>query len=234
MEEPKTIVIAGACSDIGQCLVKRLSQKYLNLILLDQSMSKLEELKNSLEKSDAYLTLNALDWNNKEELDNIFENIYDEFGNINTLVSLLDRCYFSPSGSTDSAVECADMININYLANLALVSNTLPVMLQEDQGNIIALGERMLSLNDFSKGYIASKAALSSYWRELQRDCFSYNVQLALVRFNDPTIFRPINKENKIKYIAQNQPALLEQIANMLDAIIFQIHGSKINSISLG
>lgn len=236
MESYQSIVIAGAGSELGKTLLSRLVKEPVNIILLEQSVSVLEDLCAEFSSEQAHLSYYCVDWGNIEEIENTFYQIYNDYQFIDKVLSLLDVCFFQTDNTEPHYHEAFEMMNVNYLANLAIVSNTLPMMLEENHGSIIALGEREPSINQesFSTSYLSSKAALTTYWRSIQKACFGKKIQLTLVKFHDPAILTAKTYYGKNLYQPENQKPILEQVSSMLEAIIFQRHIERVSSIAMG
>lgn len=239
----RNVLITGASEGIGKGLAIEYSKTSERLFLAARRVELLNELKSSLSESRAEIFTFKCDVSKKEEVDEIFGEIYSKCRSIDLAIlnaGISKRVDIEKMNSS----EFVEIFNINVFGVVYCVENLIPKMIENKNGRIVGIS----SLSDsrgFSKSgaYCSSKAALTIYLDGLRTELRRFGVLVQTVKpgfvktsmtdkneFNMPMLM-PVKKAVKIivRGIEKNKAyirfpktiAFLSSLIGMLPAKIY-------------
>ena len=167
----KVALITGATGGLGKEFVKIHAEKGGNLVIVGRSQSKLDSLKEEIEKKyQVEVTTIAVD---QSELDSS-EKIYQEVISKGISVEyLINNAGLGGQGNFHERTMDEDMniININIIALTKLTKLFLPVFVQRGHGKILNVSSTAASV-PLQAVYYASKAYVTSLSNAIWREVF--------------------------------------------------------------
>ena len=189
----KSIWITGASSGIGKALAIKFADEGWQVAASARRVELLDEISNSNENISSF----PLDVNMKDKCKEIFEQIKNQYQNI-------DICFFStgtwdPNKEKEIDVEqMKKVMNVNFFGTLNCIKAVEKYFREKNSGHISIVssiaGYRGLPN---STGYGASKAALNNLAESLYFDFGRYNVRVSLV--SPGFIKTPMTDQNQFK-----------------------------------
>lgn len=169
--ELKTIVITGATSGIGEFLSRKLADKNHSLILTGRNQEKLENLKSELQPLCKGVVVCAVDFSSPKEVNafasqflkdvSVVINSAADFGPVKNVLDVSDK-------------EILQGFQVNVLAPISLVQQSLPYMIQNGYGRIINIGSTGgLGGYPLRTPYCLSKNALVAFTKTLNGEIYS-------------------------------------------------------------
>lgn len=170
----KTILVAGSSSGIGRAISEKLLAQNHSVIGLARDHSKFAPTNVN------YRTY-SLDFAVISKLEENFRRIQKENPAIDTLVCSVGYGEFAALEQF-SVARMQRMLNVNFLSQVMLVKNFLPLFKQKKVGKIILLGSEC-ALQGQKKGsiYCATKFALRGFSQSLRKECAAANIAVTLI-----------------------------------------------------
>lgn len=188
----KTVLITGGGSGIGFEIAKLLSSKGNKVIITGRSEERLKKAAAQLNNVSYIPT----DVNSKNDLDNVFERLTNEFGGLDILINNAGQAFLHRLGDGgDAYTKAADEINTNYLSIIRFTDKLLPLLKASKEAAIV----NTTSVVVFAPGidlptYAASKAALHSYTRAL-RYSLALNTGIKVFELMPPLVDTELSAE---------------------------------------
>ncbi|MGH1376011.1 MAG: SDR family NAD(P)-dependent oxidoreductase [Alphaproteobacteria bacterium] len=166
---PKTIIITGASSGIGQELAKYYAQKGITLGLIGRNQTRLDQTATICREQGAHVITKIIDVRKREELITWMKTIDDQY----PVDLLIANAGISAGTGNNTTSESPEQIHAIFDINLYGVLNTIEAlqarMIERGHGQIALLG----SLAGFkgwpgAPAYCASKAAVKTYGEALR------------------------------------------------------------------
>jgi short-subunit dehydrogenase len=165
---PKTALITGASSGLGEALAKDLGRRGTKLVLVARRKDLLDALAKEL--GDGHVTIEA-DLRDPERAARVVSEGAEKLG------APLDLVIANAGGNTMGAVQrigvpaAIDVLRLNTLGAVATLMAALPSMLERKQGQLVGISS-LAGLRGFPKSaaYSASKAALSAFIEGMRLD----------------------------------------------------------------
>ncbi len=221
-EKQKKIWITGASSGIG----KSVAEKFANEGWKVAVSARRKELLDELAKNPNIVSF-PLDVTNRNQINEVFKNILDNFGN-------LDTCLFS-SGTYEPKDEqnidpdkIKNVINVNFLGVIDCVKSVERYFKDKRSGHISIVssiaGYRGLPN---SSGYGPSKAALTNFTESIYFDFKKFGVRVSVV--SPGFIKTPLTDKNEFPMPFLKTPEYAaEKIFNgLVKSSAFEIHFPK-------
>ncbi|KAK7188827.1 hypothetical protein DPSP01_007643 [Paraphaeosphaeria sporulosa] len=227
----KNILITGASSGIGRSTAiefARTCPNNLKLILTARRLDRLHELKNRIQNEAGHgvkVCVKELDVSKKEQIDSFFENLDEEFKDVDVLVN---NAGFM-SGVERPPDVPSDVITSVYATNVMGVIHMTQAVLQifkkrpdGGKGDIIMLGS-MAGREPYAGGsiYCSTKAAVRSFTESLRKELIATRIRVmtvdpgqVLTEFND--IRHRFDKEKADAVYAGCDPLTPEDIAEVI------------------
>lgn len=134
--EPKTILVTGASSGIGEATVKLLSQQGHRLVIGARRVDRLKALSETLQKQGFDVTYQDLDVTNLKDMQRFVDLAINKHGGVNVMINNAGIMPLSPMAALKTD-EWDQMIDVNIRGVLHGVAAVLPVMNQQQSGQII-------------------------------------------------------------------------------------------------
>ena len=229
MMNKKTIWITGGSTGIGKALAIKFANEGWNVAISARRENLLREISDNHENINSF----PLDVTNKEKCKEVFNNIKNQFENI-------DICFFStgtwnPKKEKDIDVEqIEDVFKVNFFGTLNSIKSVEKYFKEKKSGTITIVssiaGYRGLPN---STGYGPSKSALNNLAECLYFDFKRSNVRICLV--SPGFIKTPMTDKNDFKMPFLKTPEFAaDQIYDgLINKNIFEIHFPKALTLTL-
>jgi len=178
MNQPKTALITGASSGIGETYARKLAEQGFNLILSARRKDRLDKLGNELgEKYKITSETLVADLSNFDDINKVSARIL----NCPNLTMLVNNAGFGYNSEFIDLPfnDSAQMNRVHVDAPIALTHSALKVMKKKKKGTIINVS----SVSGFLTGkgcviYCASKAYMNSFSQSLQMEVEKDNIKI--------------------------------------------------------
>uniref|UniRef100_T2MBE7 Dehydrogenase/reductase SDR family member 7B n=1 Tax=Hydra vulgaris TaxID=6087 RepID=T2MBE7_HYDVU len=179
----KIVLITGASSGLGEACAKKFSFEGGKVILCARNIDELKRVKNEIcnNKDNVWPVINQLDITNPNDIIKCEQNIRNNFGGIDILIS---NAGMSQRGSVIDTTDdvYTNLMNVNFFGPVRLIKAFLPAMLLKKQGHIISVGSvQSLIAIPFRAAYSASKHANNAFFDSLRAEVADYNVNVTTV-----------------------------------------------------
>jgi uncharacterized protein len=178
----KNIVITGASGGIGAEIAKLCAASGANLVLLARSIGKLEQLQTELQqKYQVKVDVFQLDVSDTDQVQAVFQRIFDAIGQIDILVNNAGFGIFREAHEA-TMDEIKGMFDVNVVGLMACTSMVLPKMRERRFGHIINIASQAGKIaTPKSSVYSASKHAVLGYTNSLRMELGDFNVLVTSV-----------------------------------------------------
>lgn len=178
----KNIVITGASGGIGAEIAKLCAASGANLVLLARSIDKLKQLQTELQqKHQVKVDVFKLDVSDTDQVQEVFQQIFDTIGEIDILVNNAGFGIFREAHEA-TMDEIKGMFEVNVVGLMACTSMVLPKMRERRFGHIINIASQAGKIaTPKSSVYSASKHAVLGYTNSLRMELSDYNVQVTSI-----------------------------------------------------
>ena len=172
---PRTVVITGASSGIGEALARRYAREAARLGLLGRNSMRLGAVAAACRRDATDVQTAAIDVRNRQDLREWLE-AFDEAGPVDLLIANAGvMAGTAADGSIESSDDSYALLDTNVLGVVNTIHPLLPRMMSRGRGQIGIVGSiaGFVPLPD-SPSYCASKSAILSYGlalRGLLRPC---------------------------------------------------------------
>jgi len=179
----KNIIITGASSGIGKCLLYDLIKEKANVSFCGRSTDKMNLIENDLKHRgvDNYLS-ETFCLTEHERIKSFISHAHERFGSIDIVVNCAGL------NSARDAVEDIDlkdlewMMSINFYAPLVVMQEAFKIMKENNTGLIVnILSTACLYSNEGIGAYTASKAALDSLTKVFRKEARDNNIRVASI-----------------------------------------------------
>jgi len=222
---PRTLLVSGASSGIGQAICKRLISEGHKIIGLARNFNKTT-------CPDPSFHAISMDLSDIEALPERLKKLQKEYPEIDGLICCAGRGQF---GSLEefSYEQIRSLMELNFLSQAYIIKTFLPAIKKAGHGDIIIMGSEA-ALSGGRKGaiYSASKFALRGFAQALREECARNGIRVTMINpgmvkteFFDELNFTPGNSEDN--YI------LPEDIADAALLVINSRHGTVFDEINL-
>ncbi|XP_057374325.1 very-long-chain 3-oxoacyl-CoA reductase-like isoform X1 [Daphnia carinata] len=176
-------VVTGATDGLGEAYARKLASLGMNIVLIDQSYSKLQEVAYEIKREHhtVHIRTIAADFT---EGQSIYPMLRFELANLPSGVGLLVNSIgmdvpLDPSEELTPDDEIQKIINCNIMAMTRLTNMLLPGMIQKQRGIIINVGplwgnscsNLTKSSEPYNSVYKATKAFVEKFSRDLAAEC---------------------------------------------------------------
>lgn len=168
----KWVVITGASGGIGKEIAWKAAEKGANVILAARSIDKLKELENAItSRFSVSASSYQLDVSDIEQVQQVFERIFNETNGIDVLVNNAGFGIFKEAHEVD-VKEAKAMFDVNVMGLIACTSAVLPHMKARKAGHIINIASQAGKIaTPKSSVYSATKHAVLGYSNSLRMEC---------------------------------------------------------------
>lgn len=170
---PQVAWITGASSGIGRALAVELARSGYNLVLSGRKAEELDATATVCKSSgnpDISIMVLPFDVRDFDRIPALAKEVVDQFGRIDLLINNAGISQRGLTAETDFSVD-KTIMEINYLAPVALTKAVLPQMLHQGSGQIVAISSVVGYFGYYMRSaYSASKHAIhgfmDSIWAE--------------------------------------------------------------------
>ena len=163
----KTVcLVTGASSGIGKQTAIKISNIVDHVYILSRDVSKLEIVNDYIIDNGSDCTIVPMDLTKKNNIKELAKNIYEKENKIDIVISSAGRInQLSPIGSQNED-EVIKTFELNYLANLSLMKEFLPLLKLSSKGKFILISSIYSSLkSQYWGGYQPIMTALNELVR---------------------------------------------------------------------
>jgi len=163
----KTVcLVTGASSGIGEQTAIKISKIADHVYILSRDVSKLEKVNDHIINNGSDCTIVPMDLTKKNNIKELAKNIYEKENKIDIVISSAGRInQLSPIGSQNED-EVIKTFELNYLANLSLMKEFLPLLKLSSKGKFILISSMYSALkSQYWGGYQPIMTALNELVR---------------------------------------------------------------------
>ena len=163
----KTVcLVTGASSGIGKQTAIKISDIVDHVYILSRDVSKLEIVNDHIINNGSDCTIVPMDLTKKNNIKELAKNIYEKENKIDIVISSAGRInQLSPIGSQNED-EVIKTFELNYLANLSLMKEFLPLLKLSSKGKFILISSMYSNLkSQYWGGYQPIMTALNELVR---------------------------------------------------------------------
>ena len=163
----KTVcLVTGASSGIGKHAAIKVSNIADHVYILSRDVSKLEIVNDHIINNGSDCTIVPMDLTKKNNIKELAKNIYEKENKIDIVISSAGRInQLSPIGSQNED-EVIKTFELNYLANLSLMKEFLPLLKLSSKGKFILISSMYSTLkSQYWGGYQPIMTALNELVR---------------------------------------------------------------------
>lgn len=223
----QTVLITGACGNLGRAVAETFSDKGWTLVLLDREQGLLESLYGADNDQRLSLTVNLLD---AAVVDAAVRQALQRFGRIDALCNLAggfrmgDAVHETPDATWDF------LMNLNVRSVLHTARAVVPAMLASGGGRIVNVGAGAAGKGGAHMGaYAASKSAVArlteSMAAELRERGINVNCVLPSI-IDTPENRKDMPKADPARWVSP--ASLAEVIAFLASDAARDIHGASV------
>ena len=132
----KVVIITGASSGLGEATARRLALKGAKLMLAARREDRLKKLVSDIEKEGGTAKYQITDVSDRHSVEALAKATHQAYGRIDVLVNNAGLMPLSPLAET-KVDEWETMIDVNIKGVLYNVAAVMPIMLQQESGQII-------------------------------------------------------------------------------------------------
>ncbi len=132
----KVVIITGASSGLGEATARRLAKNGAKLMLAARREERLQELVADIEKDGGTAKYQVTDVSDRSGVEALAKAAKDAYGRIDVLVNNAGLMPLSPLAET-KIDEWEKMVDVNIKGVLYNIAAVMPVMLQQESGQII-------------------------------------------------------------------------------------------------
>ncbi len=162
----KVCLVTGASSGIGKQTAIKISNIVDHVYILSRDVSKLEIVNDHIINSGTDCTIVPMDLTKKNNIKELAKNIYEKENKIDIVISSAGRInQLSPIGSQNED-EVIKTFELNYLANLSLMKEFLPLLKLSSKGKFVLISSMYSTLkSQYWGGYQPIMTALNELVR---------------------------------------------------------------------
>lgn len=230
-DEPRLAVVSGGGTGIGLAVARRLSAAGMNVVILGRRAARLEEATATIERetepSWGRVSWHQVDLVDPEQVQGLADRLASEHPCVDAVVNNAGGSTFSPHLSL---ADLAGQWSAAYLANTVsavMLTESLLPMFPRSNGRVVAIGSQAAVTGAASASYVAAKAALSAWIRNLAlrlgptgatANCVApgYTADTELVAGR----VSPDRERRIVAGIATGRPASVDEIAAVVGFLI--------------
>jgi len=178
---PKTALITGASSGIGEALAKALAARGAHIALLARTASALEKVAGEIRANGGAASIYPVDAGDWRALEIITPHILAELGPPDVLINSAGagRWLFTEETEPEEAIS---MMNAPYFAAFFTTRAFLPAMLARRSGVIVNINSPVTRIVwPGAAGYAAARGALQTYTNALRADLYGTGLHVLSV-----------------------------------------------------
>ncbi len=218
----KTIVVTGATSGFGKAIAEVFAVNKWNLIITGRRKERLEEVKQALEQKGVNVMSICLDVRQKEAVFTAFNNLPDEWKNIDVLVNNAGLAVGRDPFDAADMDDWERMLDTNVKGLLYVSKAVVPYMIARKQGHIINMGSIAgKEVYQYGNVYCASKYAVDALGKAQRIDLLPHKIKVTNINpgaaETEFSLVRFKGDAEKAKGVYQGYKALsAEDVANVV------------------
>lgn len=179
---PKTIIVTGASSGIGEATARRLAKEGNNIILAARSEDTLENIADELNDTDGTAMAFPVDVTNRKRMKQMVKKAIDEFGQVDAIVNNAGIMPLSMMKNTHED-EWEQMIDVNIKGVLNGISAVMDHFRERGSGHIINMSS-VAGVEVFtgSAVYSGTKHAVEAITKGLRQELSDTGVRATVIR----------------------------------------------------
>ena len=160
--QDKVVIITGASSGLGEATARRLAKSGAKLMLAARREARLQELVTEIQQDGGAAKYQVTDVSDRSQVEALAQATQQAYGKIDVLVNNAGIMPLSPLAET-KVDEWEQMVDVNIKGVLYGVAAVMPIMLQQESGQIINLSS-VAGHKVFATGavYCATKFAVKA------------------------------------------------------------------------
>lgn len=194
----KVIWITGASSGIGKELALQLAREKNSLILSSRKAETLEEISQICRQAGSETLVLPLDLEKSDTFNAAVEKVMQQFGRIDVLINNGGASQRSLVEETPLDID-RKMMEINFFGAVGLTKAVLPVMIQQQSGQIGVISSMSGKFGWGQRSaYAAAKHALQGFFETLHIEVQKHNIDVNIIcpgRINTPISFSALTKD---------------------------------------
>ena len=178
MQNPKTILITGASSGIGEALAIAYAKSGVTLLLTGRSEERLDKVADACRQQGANVVSAAIDIKDSQKLAVWIE----EQDKVMPLDLVIANAGISSSGQETTPEFDKEIFTINLFGVLNTVYPVIPLMKQRKRGQIVLMGS-LAGMYGFPRApaYCASKAAVRTFGESLRNKLRPLGIEITVI-----------------------------------------------------
>ncbi|MDQ3749928.1 MAG: SDR family NAD(P)-dependent oxidoreductase [Acidobacteriota bacterium] len=205
----KVVFLTGASSGIGEALALAMAKRGATLGLLARREELLKELAEKCERNGGKARYFAVDVTDAKSVAEAAESLQNEFGKVDILIANAGIGGNNSETRNLNPQAVAQVININLLGAVNAVSAILPAMLENKNGQLIAIS----SLAGFrglpkSAAYSASKAGMTAFFESVRLDVQTKGVAVTIIQPGFIKTPLTSGRNNKMPFLMELEDAI--------------------------
>jgi len=231
--EKMTVMLTGACGDIGQLISRRLGARGASLYLCGRDTRILAELQRELRagaRDHQLIEAAAIDLTNDTEIDAWLERIAVSGQPVNVLINNAGVCRFGMFENLDAA-DIALIMNLNSIVPMKLTHRLLPALRQQPVARIVNIASTFGAVGypGYSV-YSASKYALRGFSQSLRRELADTRVSVGCIL---PRATRSAINSERVVAMNRELSVAMDSPESVADAVVDFVH-SRRGELALG
>jgi len=175
----KVVWITGASSGIGEALCYQFNKEGAIVVLSARRKEELERVQSNFKGGESYIL--PLDLENIDSILDAAQKVLDKYSRVDVLINnggISQRSY-----AKDTNLDVVKRImNINFIAQVAITKSVLPSMIKNKSGHIIVTSSLVGKFGTpLRSTYSASKHALHGFFDSLRAEHYNDNIGVTIV-----------------------------------------------------
>ena len=182
----KNILIANASHFLGKPIIEKFIFNDFHIILLDQNKEFLRTIYRYYRSKQKFIHTYVVNWHDFHTIENTLEEIYQSFGSIYGYISLMNIYKKHEKFENINGYYLQDILNVNYIASLLILSSIIRVMKLQNTGYIFTFSTVKDNYEENEAIYQSIQRAFHTYVTKLQQKLRQQKIQLIQIIYNKP------------------------------------------------
>lgn len=175
----KIALVTGATSGIGKATAITLAENGFDLIICGRRNDRLEEFEKMLKSKGTAVYLKAFDIRDKNQVDDFFKTLPDEWKKIEVLVNNAGLASGLSSLADGDVDDWETMIDTNVKGLLYISRNVIPLMAAAHRGHIVNIASIAgKEIYPYGNVYCATKFAVDALTKAMRRELAESNIRV--------------------------------------------------------
>jgi len=215
----KVAIVTGASGGIGQCIVKKLAQEKVKMVIGARRLEVLEELRKTLPNKDDVLSVKC-DVTDQVDLENLVAKTKEKFGRIDILINGAGVSSQSPFFMQPKE-DISKIMQTNYFSYVMLSRLVVETMKEQNCGHIVNITSGSVMVDPPPRNFIvytSLKVALRAFAKGLFWEMRDFGLKVT-------SIFPGVTKTpltSKLKDVSSDDSRLVES-DDVAETVIFAL-----------